>query len=85
MGESTFTIKGHAGQDVTTTGAELLKSVGIEDLGQNRCITVLLQQCNAYLWLGLGLALLFYRDWSRRNIFSDSFHWLVAASLKQMR
>lgn len=75
MKNSSFLIEGHAGQgDIYTLGSVLLESDGISELGRDRCLNNLLQQANAYLWLGLLLAWLFYRDWSRRSFMSDMYH-----------
>ncbi len=67
------------------SGAQLLAQLGINQLDKYKCFSVLLQQGCVYLILATFFALSFYRDWSRRNVFTDLWYQLSEIKIKKLR
>ena len=61
---------------VYASGTALLGSLAITEIDRGKAYAALLNQCLVYVIISLVLGFLYYRDWSRRNMFSEIYHKL---------
>ena len=70
---------GEAGGTVYASGTSLLASLAITEIDRSKAYGALINQCIVYIIISLVLGFLYYRDWSRRNMFSELYHKLFTA------
>lgn len=65
-------------------GSVLLEDLGIMEMPREEAFTALWHQLSVYVLMLVVIGWLYFRDWSRRNIITDSFHfWFPAARDKK--
>ena len=65
--------------DVLVPGSELLLALNIVEIPQHKVYTALSEQAIVYLIMACVFCLLFYRDWSRKSMYSDIYHMIFTS------
>lgn len=65
--------------DVMVSGSSLLEGLSIFKIPEHKAYVALCEQAIVYLIMACVFCLLFYRDWSRKSMYSDLYHMMFTS------